>query len=236
MRLTPLLWLFALATPLAAQVGHRPSSSPYSDLPNSKSLAVLYGDVAGDGGRIRVGPHNGPSYGLRFDLRLSTPLTFGLSISQAKLERFVVSADDSVHNRVDGPVDQTVTMFEAAVLLNLTGKKAWHHLAPFVGGSLGYANGSSLPSSVPDSSGYDFGGKLYFAPAAGLRVFLGKALHLRLEARQLFWQLKYPARYTLEPQAEPSTDPDKPNAVLKDGKREQWSGARELRVGLGFSF
>jgi len=235
MRLTPLL-LLALATPLAAQVGHQPSSSPYSDLPHSKSLWVFYGDVAGDGGRIHVGPHNGKSYGLRFDLRLSAPLQFGLSLSRAELERLVVSADDSVSNRVDGPVAQNVTMFEVAVQLNLTGRKSWHHLAPFVGGSLGYAGGSALPASVKDSSGYDFGGKLFLAPAAGVRVYLGQSIHLRLEARQLFWQLKYPARYILEPAAEPSADPDKPNAVLPDGKRDQWSGARELRVGLGFSF
>jgi hypothetical protein len=235
MRLTP-LFLLVLATPLAAQVGHGPSSSPYQDIPRGKSLWVFYGDVAGDGGRIRVGPHNGQSYGLRFDLQLSAPLQFGISVSRAQLERFVVSADDSVANRVDGPVDQSVTMFEAAVQLNLTGRKAWHHLAPFVGGSLGYADGSGLPSSVADSSGYDFGGRLYLAPAVGLRVLVGKSLHLRLEARQLFWQLKYPARYTFEPQAEPSTDPDNPNAVLPDGKRDEWSGARELRVGLGFTF
>lgn len=235
MRLTPLV-LLVLATPLAAQVGHRPSSSPYSDLPNGKSLWVFYGDVAGDGGRIRVGPHNGSSYGLRFDLRLSAPLQFGISVARAELERFVVSADDSVSNRVDGPVAQDVTMFEAAVQLNLTGRKSWHHLAPFLGASLGYADGSGLPANVADSSGYDFGGKLYLAPAVGVRVYVGKALHLRLEARQLFWQLKYPARYTFEPLAEPSTDPDKPNAVLGDGTRDQWSGARELRVGLGFSF
>jgi len=235
MKVTPLL-LLVLAMPLAAQVGHRPSSSPYSDIPHGKSLWLFYGDVAGDGGRIRVGPHNGRSYGIRFDLRLSAPLQFGVSLSRAELERFVVSADDSVSNRVDGPVDQAVTMLEAAVQFNLTGRKAWHHLAPFVGASLGYADGSGLPSSVADSSGYDFGGRLYVAPAAGLRVFFGRSLHLRLEARQLFWQLKYPARYTLEPAAEPSTDPDRPNAVLPDGKRDQWSGARELRVGLGFTF
>lgn len=235
MRFSPLL-LLALATPLAAQVGHRPSSSPFRDIPSGKSLWVFYGDVGGDGGRIGVGPHNGRSYGLRFDLRLSTPLQFGVSVARAELERLVVSADDSVSNRVDGPVDQAVTMFEAAVQLNLTGRKAWHHLAPFVGGSFGYADGSGLPSSVADSSGYDFGGRLYLAPAVGVRVFFGSALHLRLEARQLFWQLKYPARYTLEPRAEPSSDPENPNAVLPDGKRDQWSGARELRVGLGFSF
>lgn len=235
MRLTPLL-LLALATPLAAQVGHQPSSSPYSDLPNGKSVSALYGSVGGDGGIIHVGPHDGPSYGIRFDIRLSTPLQIGVSFSRAALERLVVSADDSVNNRVDGPVDQTLTMFEAGVQLNLTGRKAWHHLAPFLGLSLGYASGSDLPASEPDSSGYEFGGKFYLAPAVGTRLFIGKSLFLRLEARHLFWQLDYPARYVLEPRAEPSTDPDKSNSVLDVGTRDEWTGGREFRVGLGFSF
>jgi hypothetical protein len=230
------LVLACWAAPLAAQVGHAPDASPYRDIRNSKSVTLLYGDVGGDGGTIGVGPHNGKTYGARFDIRVGGAFQLGLALARGDMKRLIVSAADSVKNRVDGPVSQTLTMFETALQFNLTGKKTWHHLAPFVAGSAGYLGGSKLPLSQPDSSGYHFGGKFYFVPAVGLRVFLGNTLHLRLEARQLFWKLTYPSSYNREPAAQVSTDPAKPNSVLKGGKLTEWTGGRELRAGLGFSF
>ena len=224
------------ASPLSAQVGHDPAHSPYHDILHGKSVTVMIGDVGGTGGKVGVGPQNGRSYGLRFDLRLSAPVQFGLSVARAELERFVVSADDSVATRKKGPVDQNLTMIEAGLQLNLTGKKTWHRLAPFLSGTLGWTKGSDLPSSVQDSSGFKFGSRIYLVPAVGVRAFITNSLFLRLEARQLFWKLSYPLSYIQEPAAQPSTDPDHPNAVLPDGKRSQWSGARELRAGLGFAF
>jgi len=231
-----LLVLALAAAPAAAQVGHAPAHSPYRDILAGKSITVLVGDVGGSGGKIGVGPHDGQSYGVRFDIRLGTPLQFGVTVARAQLKRLIVSAADSVNNRVDGPVDQNLTMFEGALQLNLTGKKTWHHLAPFLGGTVGYVDGSPLPSSQPDSSGYKFGSKFYFAPAAGVRIFLGQSFHLRLEARQLFWKLTYPSAYNLEPAAQPSSDPTKSNSVLQGGKLTEWTGGRELRAGLGFNF
>lgn len=237
MRLTLPFLLFAVTAPLTAQVGHDPASSPYRDIPNGRSLTFLVGDVGGNGGKVGVGPHNGRSYGGRLDLRISGPVQFGLGFSQANLERLVVSADDSVARRTTGPFTQTLTMIEASLQFNITGRKSWHRLAPYASGTLGWAHGSSLPASASaDSSGYKFGSKIYLAPAIGVRIIITNNVQLRLDARQLFWKLKYPLSYTQDPLAEPSPNGDLANAVLPDGKREQWSGARELRVGLGFSF
>jgi hypothetical protein len=236
MRLILIVSVLVSAGSLQAQVGHDPSRSPYRDIVHGKSVTLLVGDVGGDGGKVGVGPQNGQSFGARFDLRLSAPLQFGLTVAKAQLERFVVSADDSVATRKKGPVDQDLTMIEATVQLNLTGKKTWHRLAPFLGASLGWTHSTNLPASVPDSSGFKFGNKFYLVPGVGVRAFITQSLFLRLEARQIFWKLSYPLSYTQEPDAQPSTDPDHPNAVLPDGKRSQWSGARELRAGLGFAF
>ncbi len=226
-----------LATPLAAQVGHAPNASPYRDIPRGRSITLLVGDVGGNGGSIGVGPHRGQSYGVRFDIRAGAPIQFGFTLARGDLERLVVSAADSVNNRVDGPAKQTVTMAELALQINITGKKSWHRLAPYFGGAVGLMSGSTLPASVPDSSGYRFGRKIYLAPGIGVRIYLSNALHLRLDARQLFWKLKYPLSYNADPTAQPSGDPvNHPNSVLPGLKREEWSGARELRVALGYSF
>ncbi len=220
----------------AAQIGHAPTDSPYRDIVHGKSITTLYSDIGGHGGQVGVGPHDGTAWGGRFDIRLSAPLQFGLTVARAKLQRFVVSADDSVATRKKGPVDQDLTMIEGTLQLNLTGKKTWHRLAPFLAGSVGWTRSSDLPAGVPDSSGFKFGSKFYLVPAIGLRAFVTQSLFLRLEARQLFWKLNYPTAYTLEPAAQPSTNPDRPNAVLPDGKRTEWAGGREFRLGLGFAF
>jgi hypothetical protein len=229
------LVLLPLAAPLAAQVGHDPSSSPYRDIKNGKTITALVGDIGGNGGKIGVGPHDGRSYGGRIDLRLSAPVTFGLTFAKATVKRLIVSADDSVATRVTGPVDQDLTFIEASLQLNLTGRKTWHRLAPFLSGSVGWVHGSDLRAGQ-DSSGFRFGNKIYLTPAAGLNLVITDNVALRLEARQMFWKLSYPQAYTNEPAAEPSTDENSSNAVLPDGKRDQWSGARELRAGLSISF
>ncbi len=223
------------AVPLTAQVGHAPTSSPYRDILNGKSLTVLYGNVGGDGGRLGIGPHDGPSYGVRLDFRLGTPLQFGLSVTKADLQRLIVSADDSVDNRVDGPVSQDVVMVEGDLQLNLTGKKSWHHLAPFLGFGVGWVHGSSI-SYAQDSSGYSFGSKLFVVPSAGLRVPIGRSLQVRLEARLLYWNLSYPVSYKLPPAAQPIIDPTRRYAVLPPNVNGEWVGSSELRAGLGFSF
>ncbi|HTS88638.1 MAG TPA: hypothetical protein VMG41_09120 [Gemmatimonadales bacterium] len=231
-----ILALAAAWTPAAAQVGHPPGSSPYRDIVPGMSVTALYGSVGGGGGVIGVGPHHGSSYGVRFDIRAGTPVQFGFALGYADLERLIVSAADSVAKRVSGPVSQNVVMIETAIQLNLTGKKSWNHLAPYLAGSIGVAVGSGLPAGHPDSSGYKFGTKIYLAPTAGVRVMLGNSIQVRLEIRDLLWKLSYPSSYNVEPAAQPSSDPTKPNSVLKGGSLTEWTGNREFRVGLGFGF
>ena len=64
--------LFAL--PLAAQVGHRPESSPYHDIRGGHAVTPYLGQFGGSGGRFQIGPHDGPVYGLRYDLRTGSTI------------------------------------------------------------------------------------------------------------------------------------------------------------------
>jgi hypothetical protein len=133
-----------------------------------------------------------------------------------------------VENRVSGPVDQKVTFVELDLQLNLTGGKTWHRLAPFVGvgGGLTFAS-----ETAADTSGFELGRKIYLAPHAGFRFFLTDRLHLRADARVLFWKLTYPTSFTQEP----TLDPDSP-PVIDDGRVSEWTTSSWLQAGLGFSF
>jgi len=231
------LAVLVLAQPAAAQVGYPPEKSPFRDITKKFSLTGLYGHLGGDGGKVGIGPHDGPTYGGRLEMVLGTPLAAALSVVHGSLVRDVVSADDSVGARRTGPYDQSILMIEAALQLNVTGKKTWHRLAPFIGIAAGWVHGSeSAAVAQADSSGFEFGNKFYWAPAAGTRLFVTRRLFLRGEARYVSWKLSYPSGYAREPAAEPSPDPNRPNAVIPDGKLDEWAGAFEWRVGLGFSF
>ncbi len=228
------LVLLALTAPgpANAQTGHDPSHSPYRDIRHGHSLVATVGRIGGDGGSLGLGPNSGTVYGLRYDIRLSGPIQFGFSVGNGDLERLIQDPDDSVATRTTGPVSQSVTFAEVALQFNLTGAKTWRGLAPYFGGSAGFALGSSVPA---DTTGYEFGNKIYLAPTVGLRYFITGGLHIRAEARALFWKLSYPQSFAEEPDLEPGTASD-PNALRSAGKLDEWTNSSWLLVGLGFTF
>jgi hypothetical protein len=125
-----------------------------------------------------------------------------------------------------------VTFAELDLQFNLTGGKSWNRIAPFVGAGGGLALAGDTPA---DTSGYDFGRKFYFTPSAGVRVFLSDRLHVRGEARAIFWKLNYPTTFQQEPVEEPGT-PDNPNAVIPGDKRTEWTTTPWFQLGVGYSF
>jgi hypothetical protein len=217
---------------VAAQVGRPPAQSPYRDITHASAWSALFGHLGGDGGELGIGPHDGITYGIRYDRQMSGLIQAGLSVSYMDLQRLIVDADDSVATRVTGPVDESVVLIEAALQFNLTGGKTWHNLQPFFTGGIGYALGSN---TAADTSGYDFGNRFSISPGAGVRYFLGDRVHLRLETRLHFWKLKYPSSYQMEPDDEPGT-PGNSNAVVTDAQLDDWANGWWFIGGVGFSF
>jgi hypothetical protein len=217
---------------LIAQVGHPPAKSPYRDVLHGSSWTLLYGNLGGDGGKLGIGPHNGPTYGLRYDFRMSGFIQAGISASYMDLERLIVDADDPPASRVTGPVDQSVVTIEAALQFNITGGKTWHGLQPFFTGGLGYALSSSTKA---DTSGFEFGNRFSISPGVGIRFYPASRIHLRFEARQHYWKLKYPAAFQDQPADVPG-GLDNEDAVITDGKLNEWASGWWIMGGIGFSF
>lgn len=224
--------LLPLLAPLAAaaQVGHAPGASPYRDIIDAHSITPVAGYFAGGGGKFGIGAHNGMTYGLRYDLRAGKTVQFGFSGARGSLDRFIVDPFVALARRRSGPVDQTTTFADVSVQLNLSGGKTWHGLAPFTGVTLGVAFGEDLAA---DTSGYEFGSKFYVAPQLGTRFFLTRNLHLRAEVRGVFWKVNYPTSFGVEPPEEPGT-PELPNAVIPDGKFDEWTLNPWFQLGLGY--
>jgi hypothetical protein len=225
------LLLVSLPALLAAQVGHRPESSPYRDIRKGHTISPFFGQFGGSGGRFEIGPHDGQIYGLRYDIRTGSTIQMGLAFARADLQRLIVNPFDSLSRRVSGPVDQQVTFFEANLQFNLTGGKSWHRLAPFIGSGVGI----TFPSgTIADTSRFEFGKKLYVAPNIGVRALVTDRLSLRAEARALFVKLTYPSTFTDEPALEPGGTTS--NAVITDGRLNEWTTNSVLLLGLGYSF
>jgi hypothetical protein len=228
------LLLFSVAFPSVAlaQVGHPPATSPYRDIRAGHSVTIMGGYLFGDGGDLNIGPHDGPALGIRYDIRTSRTIQFGLGVAYGDLQRFIVNPFVTLANRRTGPVDQSVTLADLHLQFNMTGGKSWNRIAPFLGASAGLAFGTSTPA---DTSQFDFGNEFYLAPGLGLRVFLSERLHLRTEAKFIFWKLDYPTTFQQEPVEEPGT-PGNSNAVIKGGNLDDWATTPWVQVGLGYSF
>lgn len=222
------LWLGLLPSGLSAQVGYPPSQSPYRDIARRSSLTFMAGYLGGDGGSLGIGPRHGMTYGVFYDLRTSGFVTGGLALTYMDLERDVVDADAPKATRRTGPFKQTIINPEAILQFNLTGGKAWHHLAPFFVAGVGYALGSDVKS---DTSGFQFGNRFTVSPGFGIRYFLGSRLHLRFEARRHFWKLKYPTSYLDVPANDPTGSP-----VITNKKTSDWMSSWWMIGGISFSF
>jgi hypothetical protein len=221
------------APALSAQDSGLMISSPYTEIRNGRYIEAIGGRIFGDGGPIPVAPQDGNVYGGRVVFRAKNTVQLAFGAWTANTERFIVNADDSVATRVSGPVPQRLTAGEASVQMNLTGGKRWNAFGPFIGVGLGLVRGANSPAA--DTSTYSFGTKFFFVPNVGTRIFLGQRAYAKVEARALFWKIKYPGSYTDEPASQPGTI-ENPNAVNPTGKRGEYVVTPAIFVGLGVSF
>jgi len=217
---------------VAAQVGHSPATSPYRDLSRSAFLAPQASFFQGSGGGLGIVPNSGMLYGARAEILGARPFSLGLEFATGTLERLIVDADDPVATRVTGPVDQSFGMLGINLILNLTGTKTWRGLAPYVGAGAGFARAGKVPA---DTSGWNYGTRFYFAPTIGTRLFVTRDVFVRLEARSLFAQVRYPASYRDEPSKDPGTSQN-PHAVLANRALKEWVTSGVYTIGVGIPF
>jgi hypothetical protein len=218
--------------PISAQVGHPPGNSPFRDIRKGHTVTALGGYFGGGGGQFKIGPHKGALYGGRYDIRTGSTVQIGLDIAHGSVDRFIVDPFVRLVNRTTGPVKQSVTLADIGFQLNVTGGKSWNRLAPFLAAGVGLAFAGDTPA---DTSRYDFGRKFYLAPSIGTRFFLSDRLHIRAEARAVFWKLNYPTTFQAEPVEEPGT-PERPNAVIPGDNLSEWTASPWLQIGVGYAF
>ncbi len=221
------LALAALATvlvgPAPAQVGYDPENSPFRDIRKGSALAFGVGWFAGDAGNLGIGPTDGPTATLRYELSLGGPTLVTLGTTFAQLERNVANPDPDTLPVRTGPFGTDILMLDLGLQLRLTGQKSYRRLAPYLGAAMGLAFELSGP---PDPGGYQFGTRFTIAPGAGVRVYPGRRLSMSVDFRLLFWTLSYPTSYQV----------GSPPLVPPGGDTSDWTTHPWTTVGVAWTF
>ncbi len=224
------LLLTALPTHrLSAQVGHDPARSPFRDITTAQGITVFGGRFAGARTAAPVGARPGAFAAVRLETRLTGPLDLYATFGQAYANRYQVFPGDTV-NRVRGPIDQTLNVADLAIVLNITGAKRWHAFAPYAG--VGFGLLSAAPGTT-DPGGFRIGSNFIMAPTIGTRIFLARALAVRLEARDYWLRYEWPLAYY---QPTDSTGGAVTPVLGEDVKTRQVTHNFTLAVGLSYLF
>src|SRR5256885_13885316 len=129
-----LLWLGVLASwnAVSAQVGYEPGHSPYHDIPRGAVWALSVGHLGGSRGDVGVGPSDGLTGGLRYEVAFGAG---GASLGPAcaRTSRFAPDYTKGSTSRRTGPLSGPIVLADAWLPLVLTGRENWRRFAPFIG-------------------------------------------------------------------------------------------------------
>src|SRR5881296_3204064 len=223
-----LVWLSVVASwnGVSAQVGHEPAHSPYHDVRGGGVLVFTFGYLGGSRGGVGVGPSDGKTGGIRYEVPFGA-VGASLGLAYARMDRFVVDPFKDTTSRKSALSTNDVVLADAGLQLVLTGRKTWRGFAPYVGGALGVAIGSTSPR---DPGGYKFGTKLTLAPNAGLRWYPARRLSVRGDFRLVLWKLNYPLQYK-------AGDPtDHVPVLAPSAALTEWTAHPWATIGVGWTF
>jgi hypothetical protein len=230
----------AVALPAATRaqtVGHEPGQSPYRDIPFHQSFTLFGGRFAGSAGAAGVGALPGAAFAGRLAIRLSGPIDFWVTLGEAASSRHVIIADTSVTHtdsaRRAPDIRLPLVLADLALVLNVTGDKSWHRLAPYAGLGLGFV---STTHNVTDPGGFQVGFNFALVPTVGTRVFLSDALALRLEMRDYFFRYQYPLAFFDTLNLHYAGPPPRASVLPLGGTDRQWANHLTLWAGVAYSF
>src|SRR5256885_13602422 len=118
-----LVWLIVVASynGVAAQVGHEPAHSPYHDVRGGGVLVFTFGDLGGSRGGGGVGPSDGKTGGIPFEVPFGADGA-SLGLVYARMNRFVVDPFKDTTSRKTGPSTNDVVLLDAGLQLIQIGR------------------------------------------------------------------------------------------------------------------
>lgn len=217
----------ATASPLAAQIGHVPKSSPYIDLEYKQEATLFGGYYTAGSDRVGVAPGSGPMFGVRYDLRLGGPASLTSKLAYVTAKRDVIDPRRPAAARVvQADASWPIYMADVGISLNLTGQRSYRRVVPFVNGSLGVA--SDLKSGA-DVGAWKFGTPFAFSFGGGIKWVPAGNLQARIDVLDQLYQIKYPSSYYV-------TASDGTSVLGVTDAKSDWTSNLGLTFGLSYQF
>jgi hypothetical protein len=202
--------------------------SPYRFIDKGKEISLHGGFVGGSPGRFGFGPAGGPSFGARFGIDLGNLVALEGLGSYGLLTRDVIdpTGEDGLATVSESDVQQLT--IEARLRVNLTGRRTWNHVQPYIAFGLGlttdFAGVQQGDLAVQEQYRFDPGSKFSVSGSGGLRVILGERLVGRVEGSLLLYQIDTPGGYS------------EVELGLTGVGQSEWINQPSLSIGLGYLF
>lgn len=215
--------VFGIPSPGQAQVGYRPSDSPYRDVRFGQTIALSGGWLAVQRDPAGVSPEAGPFGQIRYDVAIGGPAIMYARYSLAPSQRNLLLPAVPESQRIVRTPSTVMHIIEGGLDIALTGKKSWHGFIPTVGGAAGIVS----DFAAADTGSYQFGVKFSLSYGLGLRYMLQNGVQIRAEANNFLWQYDYPDRYFVAAS-------DGSAILTNSDKRSAWRGNWGLSAGVAF--
>jgi hypothetical protein len=217
----------AMAGPVAAQVGHAPTASPYADLEYRQEFTLYGGYYYAGNDRVGVAPGSGPMVGARYDLRLGGPALLTSRFGYVASHRTVIDPRRPAGQRVV-QTDATWPLYlaDVGITLNLTGQRSYRRFVPFVTGGLGVATDFKGGADV---GAWRFGTPFAFSMGGGIKWVPAGNWQVRADLTDQLYQIKYPASYFV-------TASDGSSVLLLGSPKNDWIANLGLTFGLSYLF
>lgn len=174
-------------------------SSPYEFVEENQAVGLFAGWVLADPGALELGGIDGPTFGVRYGIRLSGPFSVEgeasyLSLTRAVVDTALILPDSTFAVRDTAGLG--LVLLNAALRFDLTGPRTWHGLMPYVtalvGAVVDIGGDDEADRSVPVETRFDFGTSFSGGLGAGVEWFATRRVTVRADARDILWQVDTP--------------------------------------------
>lgn len=170
--------------------------SPYRFIEHGQEVGIFSGFMSADEGRFGAGPSPGPFFGARYGVWVSGAFSLDGTASLFPTTRDVVQPGEDASLEVVGEAETTLLQLDARLAFNLTGRRTWHGINPFVtvGGGLAFdIQGDQAEDRVLDEENrFDFGPAFVGLFGGGARWILNDRVALRGDAVITLYKLGNP--------------------------------------------
>lgn len=186
--------LLCAPTIASAQVGHRPSESPFQDVKLGQNITASAGYMWMENDPAGVAPKSSGFGQLRYDAGVGGPASLFARWTFLPSTRALKAPGAALPVQITDYPKVVTHIFDGGLDISLTGNKSWHRLVPSLYGALGMVS----DFASPDSGGYQFGNKFEFSAGFITRYVHKSGLRLRFEASTYAWQYDYPQSYYVQ--------------------------------------